>query len=277
MLDSLHQLLYNARLIVCFVTVPVGLYSAWRCYNAIIGADATAAAVRPTRRMPSRPPDAPPGKPVQQQLNTDKPADLPSVEAGKESRLHKALASTIRIDTGDARHTTSSDVGVATKPNQDTTPTVADEVNQLFAGLDDKLQPNAEAKPKATPQERSAEALARAGRLEQLGFHRPSQPDGGGARVTSNPSKPAEAANGPELDDILAKLDKVLGEKPATKVTEISEAPAAPPVSAAPAAPATAKAPLWARADATDEDADAKPDPGKQLGVFDDGKDTPKT
>ena len=101
--------------------------------------------------------------------------------------------------------------------------------------------------------------MAKAGRLEELGFHRPTQTDANAARAVSNPGKPTEAANGPELDDILAKLDKVLSDKPA-----------APGL-------ATTKAPLWARADATDEDVVPKPDAGKQLGLFDSGKDKPAT
>jgi hypothetical protein len=289
MLDSLHQFLYDARLFVCFVTVPVGLYSAWRCFLAVSSPADDASAppgARTTRRMPSRPPGAPPARPGTdkpvQQLISDKPSGAPaSVEAGEKSRLNKALASTIRIDSGDGRSTTGGDVAVA-KPAEGKS--VADEVGQLFAGLDDKLQPSAEApKAKLTPAERSADALAKAGRLEQLGFHHPTPKDGTRVRAVSDPSKPTEAANGPELDDILAKLDKVLAEKPAAApVAAPLQAPAAaaPAPAAAPSTPTATpapKAPLWARADASDEDVDAKPEPGKQLGLFEEGKDKPKT
>ena len=244
MLDSLHQFLYNARFFVLLVTVPVGLYSAWRCFAAL-----TAPTTAPTRRVPARPPGAPPkqpsaGQPVQQNLLTP-PA---SVEAGKESHINKAVASTVRIDSSDLRRTSGSDAAVIDKPTA-----VADEVDRLFAGLDDQL------KPATTPEERTAEALAKAGRLEQLGFHRPTQTDANAVRPASNPGKPTEAANGPELDDILAKLDKVLSDKPAAP------------------SPAATKAPLWARADATDEEVEPKPDAGKQLGLFDGNKDKPVT
>ena len=76
-------------------------------------------------------------------------------------------------------------------------------------------------------------------------------------------------------------LDRVLADdqpaKPASASTTRKDTPATPAAPAVeakpPAAPAPAKAPMWARADAQDEDLETKPaDPGQQLGLFDQDK-----
>jgi hypothetical protein len=119
--------------------------------------------------------------------------------------------------------------------------------------------------------------MRRASRLEALGFHHSIEstktpPPGTITAPPEVPSTSTSAAAAPALDDILARLDRVLADDPAKPA---GPAPATVPA-ASPAAEVkpAAKAPVWARADAQDEDLDAKPptDPGQQLGLFDEDK-----
>jgi hypothetical protein len=314
---AIHEFLHDIRWVVLLVTLPTGLYYSWRFWSQL-----TAPPPQPTTSRVTRPgakPVAKPGSPaagVQQNLLEKSSAGSSSSAAGEAARKIKAQEPTIRIGTDDKRP--------ESKPAHDTndlTKTQAedDEVGQLFAGLDDQLTP----KPPPAPPKN---ALQRATRLEELGFHHSIPSEEGGVATEPPKDRPATGStapaapstapaappasdamdDSPQLDDILARLDRVLGDDSAedaggataastesagedeTSPTESATptasaaAPAttpAPPTEVKPATslpPPPPKAPAWARADVTDEEieGDDKP-PGRQLGLFDREKTDP--
>lgn len=288
MFDSLHHFLYSNNVwIVPLALIVAGFFS--RRIWVILHAPADAAARPAGRRTPRQLPAAPaaPAKPVQQQFLAGKASPPASVTAGEESRKHKAQAPTIRIRSDDQRPTTIGGTTTEVLPARPDEQSVGDEVGKLFAGLDDALKPASEAG--TTAEAPPADSQRRASRLEVLGFHHSIEstrtpPPGTIVAPPETPAPPpAAAAEAPALDDILARLDRVLAEdQPAKAPAAPAEAAAAPAVPAAPApaptpAPAAdpkpiAKAPVWARADAQDEDLAKPADPGQQLGLFDEDK-----
>jgi len=284
MFDSLHHFLYQNNLWIIPLALIVGGYFSWRIWVILHASPVPAGSLaRPQSRRTPRPPDTP-AKPIQQQFLAEKPA---SVVAGEESHKHKAQAPTIRIRPEDQRHTTSGGSTTELMPAKGDTPSVGDEVGRLFAGLDDTLQPavNPSTAHPDGSEPKSGDSQRRASRLEVLGFHHSIEslktpPPGSITAPPETPPSPtaAPAAPGaPGLDDILARLDRVLADDQPAKPAALPPAPPAtsqtPAAPAADAKPPAAKAPMWARADAQDEDLDAKPvDPGQQLGLFDQDK-----
>lgn len=286
MFDSLHHFLYNNNLWIIPVAWIVGGYFSRRIW-VILRARTEAAALgtRPhSRRTPRpQPGDGGPAAPVQQKFLPDKPVPPASVTAGEESHKHKAQAQTLRIRSEDQRHSTLGGSTTEVMPVRGDAPARsesdadADEVGKLFAGLDDTLQPSSNPSTAPTePQAKSSDSQRRASRLEVLGFHHsiPADKTSAPGTIIAPPETPAPAPGAPALDDILARLDRVLADdqpgKTAAAPAAKSDTPAAPATEVKPPA---AKAPMWARADAQDEDIDAKPaDPGQQLGLFDEDK-----
>ena len=296
MFDSLHHFLYDNKWWVAPLALIVAGYFSRRIWRILQSApEAAVAATRPPSRRTPRPQPADGVPPVQQQFLPDKPQPPASVVAGEESHKHKAQAQTIRIRSEDQRQSTMGNAPTEVMPPRGEPAAAADdadEVGKLFAGLDDALQPSANTSTAPTePQAKSSDSQRRASRLGVLGFHHSIEsnktpPPGSITAPPEHPpaaaSAPADASGAPALDDILARLDRVLADdKPAGAPATRRETPAAPasataagkPTAAPAATPPAAKAPMWARADAQDEDLESKPaDPGQQLGLFDQDK-----
>jgi len=293
MFTAIHQFLHDIWPLVFLVTIPLTLYYGWRIWTILTTpVQPKTAPVRRPGARPVSPKGATSTAGVQQNLLEQRTS---ASQIGEESRRAKAQEPTIRIGSGDLRpdsapkHGTADLLSGRAKKDAD----ADDEVGALFAGLDDRLT------PKDLPP--AKDVHARATRLEELGFHHSIPKEGAGAvsaptPSSSQPATPTMPANrsdaptevapmeAPQLDDILARLDKVLGE-------DAASAPAAPaPTSTTPPAPQTTpqttpqaappppKAPSWARADATDDDLDAPEngaEKGKQLGLFDRNKTDP--
>ncbi len=280
MFSAIHQFLHDLRLLVLLVTLPTAIFYGWRFYGLLMTPTRhKSALIRRPGARPVPPKAATSTAGVQQNL-LDKTTGHGSAPraVGEESRKAKAQEPTIRIGSADQRpdsspkHATADLLGRPSAKDDD-------EVGALFAGLDDRLSPK--------------DAHTRASRLEELGFHHsiPSDAPSAPAKPTetagAKASTPTEAA--PQLDDILARLDRVLGDEPtapapipapgattATPAPPTALTPSAAAVSAPP--PPPPKAPSWARADVTDNDLDAPvktDDEGRQLGLFDREKTDP--
>lgn len=309
MFVAIHQFLHELQWLVLLITLPTGTFYAWKFYNAL-----TTPVKKPvtTRRAAAQP-----VKPGGVQQNLLEKSAASSSKVGEDSRKAKAQEPTIRIGTDDQRvatkpHSTTELLGKKSADDDD------DEVGQLFAGLDDQLTPKSKLPP-AEPKD----VLTRASRMAELGFHhsipsdvvRPTDAptdsgdhdriatardasqgatEAAAQKPTTAPDATDSDDDSPQLDDILARLDRVLGDEPdapaaapATTVSTSSEAqkPAdAPADKAKPATetvsnPPAATTPAWARADITDDDIDddkskgSSSDSGRQLGLFDGGDD----
>lgn len=285
MFAAIHQFLHDLRWLVLLVTLPTAIFYGWRFYGLLTTPPQPKTA--PIRRPGARPvaPKAGTSTAGVQQNLLDKTSGASTAPraVGEESRKAKAQEPTIRIGSADQRPDSAPKHGTADLLGRGTA-NDDDEVGALFAGLDDRLS------PKNTPPK---DAHARATRLEELGFHHsipadaptaPARPtETAGAKPTevmdARPAAPADAPSAPQLDDILARLDRVLGDDPATPSAPAAAAPEpAAPAASAPATPPPPKAPSWARADVTDEDLDAPvktDDEGRQLGLFDREKTDP--
>jgi hypothetical protein len=163
-------------------------------------------------------------KPPKRSQDEIKTEIAPSMlEIGAAARLSKAVAQTAKMaPIQDHGHGGTTRTETPRRP-------VDDKISQFFANPDDK-QPAA-----------------------------PISPTGAANAETIKTSASSSAAPAPELDVILARLDKVL--------TADKSAEHAKPA----AAPTGDKKPIWASADAFDDDLDdEKPQDGaKQLGLFD--------
>ena len=288
MFDSLHHFLYsNSPWVVPLALIVAAFFSyrIWVILHAQLEPVGLGTGPHSRRTPRPQPADSTPAKPlsstgpipsatpIQQQFLGDKPAQPASTTAGEESHKHKAQAQTIRIRSDDQRHSTSGSSPTELLPNKGDEASVGDEVGKLFAGLDDALQPAPEAGASADTS-RSSDSQRRASRLEVLGFHHSIE-----SNLTPPPGSitaPPETPPSPALDDILARLDRVLAEdqpaKPAPAAAAAQQAKTEV-LTATDAKPPAAKAPVWARADAQDEDLETKPvDPGQQLGLFDGDK-----
>lgn len=281
-MSALHQFLFDLRWLVLLITLPTGLFFSWKIWLIV----STPTPKQPRTGTVRRPQPRPAGAP-------------PSTTSGVQTNLlDKTTAASTATKPKDVR-VGSADVRPDTKPvaTDQLLPkrTDDDEVGKLFDGLDDSLTPKAKTPP--APPKAVGERVSR---LEELGFHhsipkeqvKPTEAPGDNrsgtatpAAPTPPPTRPSTEAEAPQLDDILARLDKVLGDDGDTPKPSVP-APTAPPANEAttPKAPTTQdattpsappKAPAWARPDVTDEDLDSdKPDPGRQLGLFDERKKT---
>jgi len=246
-------------------------------------------------------------KPTQQLLiDTEKAErkDPASLQAGLAGRLNRGLAPTARIPTPPEKPPEKPALRGTDLPTADARPAQTPLVRRDGEAIKPPGLENVPL-PAAKRSITETDAVRKADRLEQLGFHHsiastpppadaPVAPEARSQRLAelgvSGNVKAAPAAT--ELDDILARLDEVLGEDPVQPIVTpaVTRTPAADSVptaktaepakagpEAAPTVDGKPRAPLWARADAFDEDLDKKDKPtdGTQLGIFE-GGDKPK-
>jgi hypothetical protein len=304
-LHDIHVFLYGHKILVLLVTVPLLIVYGRILYANLVGGQAAPA---PRARQPDL--IRPTGKPSAKFAETVKVDDIPrTLDSGVASHLEKGRAKTDRMApvTVDAKPAADDEMGdmfsglgapagddAAAEPGKPLpgfTQTGAirrvarmEEIGFHHSIESDKAEPG-----KAPPMPSEATE-----RLKELALGTPGEP---------------AKSSAPELDAILARIDQVLSQD--VKKTEVME-PSAPaampakpdlrtrptevlppapvrpdprqaatqvlsPIGDAPPKPeakadAGKKTPLWARADAFDEDAekgDGKKDQGQQLGLFD--------
>lgn len=291
-MSAIHQFLHELRWLVLLITLPTALFYSWKIWLVVSTPSPQQPRTGTVRRPQPRPAGAPPSTTSGVQTNLlDKTTAASTAAKPKD----------VRVGSGDVRPDTKPVATDQLLPKRSDD----DEVGKLFDGLDDSLTPKAKTPP--GPPKAVGERVSR---LEELGFHHsipkeqvkpteaPADSRAGTAAPTAPvlpPARPSTEAEAPQLDDILARLDKVLGDdgdtpkpsapaaapvaeapRPATEAPRPStEAPKAPTTQDATAPATPPKAPAWARPDVTDEDLDGdKPDPGRQLGLFDERKKT---
>lgn len=277
------DLIQDHRYIVLAVTTPLLLIYGSVLYRALTASPTSKRPVTgPLRRSLPKPPVKPPqGEPGKQE-------SIPApIDPGVAGHQRAGSAKTVKLPvtpTKPADHATPAPSDVASPP--------ADRIEvKTGPGHDTtaiKLSSQDDTKTQAAPGiegGRSTDSktglLRKASRMEELGFHVGVHPEDSSAPAGDAPVKTAELPRSQtaELTSILERIDKFLADDQpaaATDKPKMSEPPAmttaAPPVSAPvatpapsqPAAPAETPAtkktqPIWARADALDDDVEHPP------------------
>jgi hypothetical protein len=295
-MGAIHQFLYDHHWWIVVIFAPILLISL-RTVLVGLAASGGSPQTATTRAMPT-PLRPSPSRPVPPPVSESPGSDVPSsVEVGVASRINRGQQKTVRLPP---------------RPEAPRSTTELDRLDTEPLGGIAAADAAAPAEAPAAPGTHTSEIRRQASRLEELGFHHsiestehnaaPKVEEAVAARRLSElglapveaAAESAEPSASAELDDILARLDKALGQEPdevravpMASASPMASAPAAtqlepvvaanPPQakddpSPAPAAtPPATTAPLWARADAFDEDVDAKAGEAKprQMGLFD--------
>lgn len=317
-MNSIHHFLYDWRWLILVINLAIIVWQGRTVLAALAGGSAAVvdpaqAALRrstpgarpqpPKPSMPPRPVVPPP--PAPRPALPPKPEPPKPVPAeGFQRRLSEVATEPDGARVDRAQPKPAAEAKPAETPRAEKSDDAS--IAELFKGLAEPAAPAAPPTPAPADKQRpmsGTEAVRRAERFEEIGFHhtipadadaattapaptppKPAAPTAAPAAATSAPAdaRPAPTGATAALDDILARLDQALTEEKTLKpIVAVGEAPKpAPPEAAAkPTAlepkasdaqhaadgPSTAtKKPMWARADIFDEDLPSEQAKGDQ-------------